>query len=801
MDSSTTRPLHMVGNAHIDPVWQWRWTEGCAEAIGTCWAAVDRLQEDPDFIFTRGEAVIYRWIEKLEPALFERIQHFVREGRWVIVNGWWLQPDCNLPDGEAFLRQGLYGKAYFREKFGVDVRVGYNVDSFGHAGTLPTLLRHTGFEHYVFMRPGKHEKTLPAALFDWVAPDGSSVTTFRLPDEYQTSRVALDEKIERAETFMQQTEQPIMCFYGVGNHGGGPTRENLEIIRQAQAQGRPVLFSDPVRYFESVVSTPRPELHDELQMHAIGCYSALSTIKTLNRRSEARMALAEAASALAFQVAHAPYPHEFLRQLWEKLLFNQFHDILGGACIPSASKDTIEVLGGVIQGAEDILNTALRQLAATVAPGPNPTAATFLVFNLTGTEQYVPVEYEPWLDRKQQPRRLLDHQGNEVAYQEMPPEGFVPGLNIRRLLFAPRIEPFGYQTYTVEAGEPHNPLTTTLHTTPDSIESATWRLEIDTQTGGIAQLVEKNTGRTIFTGTAHLPVLVEDPSDTWAHALDRFSLTGASSVYEQSKVIEQGPLRASIRVQARIGNSLIVSTYSLYDDPELPLEIHVRIDWHDKNKLLRLCYPLAFSAPTFRYEVPAGSITRPADGREYPGQRWVLASDQDGHGFALVNDAKYSYTALDNTLYVTALRSPVYAHHVPYVLQAENDYLYTDQGEQEFTLRLQAGNGINALMAHHLADGLLRGPVATPHVSRSGHAPQSASLLSVDAQSSRVTWLKAAEDGRGLVLRLLEVEGKPDTVLIAPDNQAHMMKPYGLMTLRNDGTDQWRTSNGLEDDI
>ena len=513
------------------------------------------------------------------------------------------------------------------------------------------------------------------------------------------------------------------------------------------------------------------------------------------------MALAEAASALASHVAHAPYPHEPLRQLWEKLLFNQFHDILGGACIASATRDTLETFGGVIQGAEEILNAALRRLAATVAPGPNPTAATFVVFNLTGTEQYVPVEYEPWLDRESQPRRLLDHQGNEVTYQELPPEGFVPGLNIRRLLFAPRIEPFGYRTYMVEAGEPQNPVATTLQTTQDSIESDTWRLEIDTQTGGIAQLIEKSTGRNIFTATAHLPLLVEDLSDTWGHGLDRFGVTGSSSVYERSEVIEQGPLRASIRVQARIGNSLIVSTYSLYDDPEFPLEIHVRVDWHDKNALLRLSYPLAFSAPTFRYEIPAGSIERPADGREYPGQRWVLASDQDSYGFAVANDAKYSYTALDNTLYITALRSPVYAHHIPYVLQAENEYLYTDQGEQEFTLRLQAGKGVTAQTAHRLADGLLRGPVVTPHVSRSGNGPHSGSLLSINAQSSLVTWLKQAEDGHGLVLRLLEVEGKSDTVVIADDKQIHEIKPYGLMTLRNDDTDQWRASNGLEDTL
>ncbi len=805
MVPSTQQALHMVGNAHIDPVWQWRWTEGCAEAIGTCWAAIDRLEEDAGFIFTRGEAIVYRWIEEFEPRLFARIQHFVREGRWVIVNGWWLQPDCNLPIGEAFIRQGLYGKAYFREKFGVDVTVGYNVDSFGHAGTFPMLLRHLGFENYVFMRPAAHEKTLPAALFDWIAPNGARVTTFRLTDEYQTVVDPLAGKIERAEAYIQQSGQPIMCFYGVGNHGGGPTRENIALINQLQAEGKSLLFSDPVRYFAAVASVSRPEVRDEMQMHAIGCYSALSAVKMLNRRCEARLVQAEAASALALHTAGVVYPQEQLTQLWKKLLFNQFHDILGGACIASASRDTLDALGGIIQDAEEVLNTALRQLAATVAPNPNLKAAAFLVFNLTGAEQHVPIEYEPWLDREGRPRRLLDHTGREVAYQELPPEGFVPTLHIRRLLFTSTIAPFGYRLYMVEAGEPRVQVVSTLQTpqrspaSQTSIESSAWRLEIDKDTGGIAHLVEKSTERDIFAGTAHLPLLIEDMSDTWSHRLDRYSVTGPSAICERIEIVEQGPLRASVRTRAHIGSSRIVSTYSLYDDPELPLEIRVQIDWHEKNKLLRLRYPVAFSMPTFRYEVPAGSLERPADGREWPGQRWVLLRDQDGYGLALANDAKYSYAALDKALYITALRSPAYAHHDPYVLQPENEYLYTDQGEQEFTLRLRAGGNVNIMAAHHLADELLRPPVVTPHVSRSGSGPYSASLLSLTTNSSLVTCLKGAEDGRGLVLRLLEVEGRSDTIVLAPEDQ--QLKPYDILTLRNDGTEKWRETDGLEEEL
>ncbi len=161
MTTPTPPMLHMIGNAHLDPVWLWRWQEGVAEAIGTCWAAIDRLEESAAFVFTKGEAQVYAWIEELDPALFERIRHFVAEGRWIVVNGWWIQPDCNIPSGESVIRQALYGKRWFRSRFGVEVDVGYNVDSFGHPGTFPMLLRHTGSSKYVFSRPAADEKTPP----------------------------------------------------------------------------------------------------------------------------------------------------------------------------------------------------------------------------------------------------------------------------------------------------------------------------------------------------------------------------------------------------------------------------------------------------------------------------------------------------------------------------------------------------------------------------------------------------------------------------------------------------------------
>jgi alpha-mannosidase len=789
----------MIGNAHIDPVWLWRWPEGCAEAISTCWAAVELIDEQPTLIFTRGEAALYRWIEELDPALFARIRQLVQAGRWSIVNGWWLQPDCNLPDGESFIRQALYGKRFFRERFGVDVTVGYNVDSFGHAATLPMLLHHTGFAHYVFMRPMEHEHALPSSLFDWVAPDGSRVSAFRLPFSYNSpgSVPDMQRRLEQLASLARQEGTPLMGFYGVGNHGGGPTRQDVTAIMRAQGEGLDLAFSDPLLYFTSVAGLARPEIHDDLQIHAIGCYSAISSLKALNRQAEAHLAQAEAASALARLHAGAAYPHATLRSLWETLLFNQFHDILCGSSVESATRDAEQALGSVVHGAQQLLHAALRRLAATVVPSPSRTEREFLVFNLSGAEQHAALEYEPWTGWETAACQLLDDQGGIVPHQELHAENYThPGVH--RVLFAPRVPAFGYRLYRAVKAVSAPAYQSGLRASTSALESAAWRLELDPVTGSIGSLVDKRAGRVLFSSTAHQPLIVEDDSDTWSHELDRFGFQGISFAGDQVEMLEAGPLRASLRVRARAGASTVTSTYLLYDDPGQPLEIRVTVDWHEQHRLLRLCYPMALPATTFRYEVPYGSVERKDDGREWPGQRWVLASGSDGYAVVLANDAKYSYASLDGALYITALRSPVYAHHKPVQLDPRGAYPFTDQGEQRFVIRLLAGQAVGPSEAHRLADDLLRPPVAIPHVTRGGAGPRRAGLLEVQTASSSVTWLKVAEDGSDVILRLVEHEGKADTVVLPASGDRFTISPWGILTLRRDDTGRWRQCDGLE---
>src|SRR5919202_6369544 len=229
------RVLHMIGNAHIDPVWLWQWPEGYQEVRATFESALARMDEYPEFVFTSNSILFFAWIEEHDPELFERIRARVAEGRWQVVGGWWLEPDCNIPSGESLVRHALYGQRYLRERFGITATTGANFDSFGHSATIPQLLRKSGMDSYIFLRPGPSERPLPGPLFWWRSQDGSAVAAYRIPHEYGGPPGELGPQIDKALAQLPADEPELMVFYGVGNHGGGPTRDNLDSIRRLDA--------------------------------------------------------------------------------------------------------------------------------------------------------------------------------------------------------------------------------------------------------------------------------------------------------------------------------------------------------------------------------------------------------------------------------------------------------------------------------------------------------------------------------------------------------------------------------------
>jgi alpha-mannosidase len=246
--------IHLIFNAHIDPIWLWPLQAALDEVLATCRSACDRLDAHPDLTFSRGEAWVYHQIERLDPALFRRITRYIKQGRWEIVGGWWIQPDCNLPSGFAFRRQIEEGKRYFLDRFGHFPEIAFNVDSFGHAATLPGYLRTAGQRYYIMMRPQEREMALPARLFRWRGYEGGpEVITFRIASSYTTRELNLEHIRACLEGLPKEVED-TMCFVGVGDHGGGPTERQIAWLRQHwnAFEGHTFLFSTPARYFKAV---------------------------------------------------------------------------------------------------------------------------------------------------------------------------------------------------------------------------------------------------------------------------------------------------------------------------------------------------------------------------------------------------------------------------------------------------------------------------------------------------------------------------------------------------------------------
>ncbi|MDQ3855025.1 MAG: alpha-mannosidase [Chloroflexota bacterium] len=799
--------LHLIGNAHLDPVWLWRWQEGFHEVKATFASVLQLMDEYPDFRFTSSSAAIYEWIERNEPAMFEAIRRRVSENRWEICGGWWIQPDCNLPGGESFVRQGLYGQRYFKEKLGVTATTGYNVDSFGHHGMIPQILARSGMLSYVFMRPQPHEMELPGRVFWWQSPDGSRVLTFQIPYRYQTWNDDLEEHLRLCAAEVGPQLPTSMAFYGVGNHGGGPTRENLEAISRLADEGslpelRP---STPGTFFRELeASTERlPVVATDLQHHASGCYAAHSGVKRWNRQAEHRLLAAEKLSSVAELVAGQPYPEE-LTHAWKLVLFNQFHDILAGTSLESAYEDARNEYGEALAVAGRSLNYAVQALSWRIHLEAQGQTLPLVVFNPHAWPARLPVEME--LAATTHQSSLLDFEGEPVPCQRVRSEATVSGWR-QRVCFLADLPPLGYSVYYLTSGAPQPPAPHLL-VEAHCLENEALRVELDPRTGQIVRLYDKRIGTDATAGRGARPVVIQDPSDTWSHGVFRFDDEVGEFSLVSIDILERGPVRASLRVRSEYGRSRLTQELILYAGLA-SLEVRVTVDWHEQHKLLKLRFPANVTDPVATYEIPYGHIERPADGEEEPGQSWIDVSgrlpDGRAYGLSLLNDGKYSFDIRGPELGLTVLRSPIYAHHVPYEAEPGGDYSFMDQGRKRFKYVLlpHAGTWREAGTVRRAWE-LNQPAVALAESAHPGPLPSRQSFLSVDQPNIVVSAVKRAEDGGGTVIRCYETDGLAvDTTLSLPYRGRTVdthLEPYELKTflLPDDPHEPPRETNLLE---
>jgi alpha-mannosidase len=790
--ATPVRTLHMIGHAHLDPVWLWPWQEGYQEARATFWSAIHRMDEYPDFVFTCDQVVLLHWVEESDPELFGRIRERIAEGRWQMVGGWWVEPDCNLPAGESFVRQGLYGQRYLREKFGITATVGMNADPFGHNGMLPQILRGQGMDTYCFLRPGPHESTLRGTAFWWEAPDGSRVLAYRIPFEYCSPPGDVAGQTDKSLGVLDHALGDMMIFYGVGNHGGGPTRANIASIHRYDRMGSfgRMVMSSPRRYFDEFVDrlgvdglATLPVWRDDLQMHAAGCYSAHSGIKLWQRRAQAAVLSAERWAAVAAVQFGLDYPREDLGRAWKQILFNQFHDILPGSAIEPAYDDARDQLGEAVAIAKRVITRGHNVIARHVDIPPEENTQPVLVFN----PHPWPVTSAVELQYGAQPNgvHVVDGHGRVTTSQRTQSVATTDDKGRAATVFDAVVPPLGYRLYRLrpgpaDAGAPVSEQPPgTLRATETVLENDMLRAEFDPETCWLTSLLDKRTGIDVVAGARgpHTQIC-QDPTDTWGHRVVSYRWPGAVMPTTRMTLREHGPLRARLRVERAWHRSTMVEEFVLHHRGDA-LEARVTIDWREQAHLLKLCFPTAVADPVATYEIPFGTRRQPADGGEKPAQSWVdVTGTVDGRaaGFAVVNNAKHGYDVSPGapdgdtpSIGITAVRSPVYSWHDPRQLDPGGFYTFQDQGVQTFSYLLvpHAGDWRDVSLSRRAAE--LGSPMRAMLESfHPGPLPAELSFATDNAGPVMVTAVKGSEDdsaeGAGavdLVVRAVETTGRP----------------------------------------
>ena len=750
--------IHFVGNAHIDLAWLWPWTETVEVCRETFANALELMEAHPDFTYAQSQAQTYAWIEKYYPDIFEKIKQKVKAGQWIIVNGMWTEPDSNLPSGEAFVRQILYGQRYFKEKFGITTDVAWTPDTFGYAWTLPQIYKKAGFNYFVTNKIWWNDVTQPEHhLFWWESPDGTRILTF-LPKGYgnvPTSQLTLN----RLKEYYDNTKQPdFMILYGHGDHGGGPTEKMVSSIEEfSERKVFPkVEFSTPNHYFSAIEknSAKFPVLRDEMYLeYHRGCYTTQAKTKKYNRQMECLLETAEKFTSFAKMA----YPKEELYDAWQRTLFNQFHDILPGSSIPIVYEHALASYDTAKAEVDRILLKAAESIAKQV--DTNGWGTPFIAFNPLSWGREGVMEVALPNEFTGQSLRVTDSDRWVVKSQLTTPGRLLVELTQKQSTPLPAI---GYKVYHIQVGENRPP--------KDAPEAIEWTLKnkffeitLDKKTGNIASIKDLRCDREVLSGPGNELQFFEDipeQYDAW-----NIGYTGKQWRCDKNptlEIVEQGPVRATIRVTRTFGKSKFVQDISLYRRFPI-IEFRNHVDWHEAHVLVKAAFPLTVKNDNATYEIPYGWIQRPtipktaADSAKFEvsAHKWIDLTDAKGdYGVSLLNDCKYGFDVKGSLMRITLLRSP------------KNPDPEADMGEHRFVYALYPHEGDWRQARTHQFAYELNYPCVTFITGKhSGIRPKDFSFARLEGNPGvMLTTIKKAEERDALILRLVEYYGKADEI-------------------------------------
>jgi len=817
----------LVCNAHLDPVWLWPWEEGLAEAISTFRVAADFIDEHPDFVFNHNESLLYEWVERNDPELFERIRRHVRSGRWHIAGGSYVQPDPIAMSGESAIRQFLIGKRYFADKFGVEPRVACNFDSFGHPQGLIQILAGSGFDAYIFCRPRPGQRKLPIGSFRWRHVSGVEIVARRSDDHYLSQGEIRKQMLGSAvlgneddpENDPREGSSPahygeegdFMFLWGLGNHGGGATREEYAQFPRMRADFPNVKFveSTPEAFFEHTLKVRGygnlPVVAGDFNQVMEGCYTSMMRVKHQHRRVENLAHLTEKLCAIAWWKGRRDYPAMDMHVAWKDILFAEFHDILPGSAIARAEEDSLKLLGH----AEEILRR--KKVEAMIAilrdePLVDREVTPFFIFNPHNWEVTREVEIEYGTARQAGTDaivRTIHCDGKTVDAQ------FEKGdLNLdndswgewrQKAVFRVTLPPLSYKRFDAEYRilPPHEVRRWQAPAMPDGrilrVSGPAMQVEINLATGLVDRLVAA--GREQVRPGSFQPRIFDDIPNSWeipgewrpspanfrladsAEATRRLNSEtinpDGADIRSPVRIIEDGPIRTVVEAMFVSDRTALTQRYTI-NKQSASLQIDLDVFWAEHDKMFKIGLTPAtalsriWAEKCYSIDDETDAVDRPD--RERAFQHFLRLTDAgNANAIGIVSHGTHGYHMETGTVWLSILRSPAYACmgvRADWQRYRGRSIPHHDQGERSarftFVFGQAAATQENlARTAYEVGVGLEQ--LVYYPTRRTDESVRPESFLSTDRDNVILAAMKKAEEGDALILRFWEVEGR-DTV-------------------------------------
>ena len=817
-DGEKSPIIYCVGHTHIDCAWLWTLRVTEDKAVRSFSTVLELMKEYPEYVFMSSQPQLYKYVKKNAPDVYEQIKERVKEGRWEPDGGMFVEADCNIASGEALVRQFVHGQRFFKEEFGVDNEILWLPDVFGYSAALPQILQKCGIPYFMTTKISWNEfNKMPYDTFEWEGIDGSRVLTHFVPTrDYNKAAVEGGTETEHFTTYngyinpsqmkgawarysQKYLNEEVLCSFGFGDGGGGPTKDMLENQRRL-AKGLPGMprtkMSTAKEFFhvldkhvtdKKYLPTWVGELY--LEYHR-GTYTSMARNKKFNRKAEFAYQNEEMYAMLDAQTAGGAYPEKELHEGWEVILRNQFHDILPGSSIKEVYDDSKAEYEGIFAENKALTDATLAHIAAGVkAPkhslvvyNPNSAAAYDLVTFTVPKGMGEPAVYDG---------------ETKLAVQKIADGAYV--------FFAAGVPGKGYKTYTVK--EEAADTTPTMEVSTKVMENEFFKVEYN-EKGQFAKIYDKKAERDVLKpGEAgNVIVSYEDrPHNYDAWDVNNYYTEKSWDIDQVSamEVVENGPVRACVKVERKYLDSTITQFIYLYHD--IPrIDIKNVIDWKEHQIFVKDYFPIDVHTNEATFDIQYGNVKRDTHDNtswdfakfEVCHHKWMDVSE-DGYGVSMLNDCKYGVGVRNGVIGMSMLKSAIHPNPEADKELHEFTYsIYPHQGGWREAGTVKQAYQINNPLTCSWKEN--EGGTLAPEYS----------LVSSDQDNAVIEVVKKAEDSDAVIVRLYECYNRrtPVTLIFGKEltsvvecnmmeegadpveftgNQATFeMKPYEIKTLK-----------------